>query len=130
MSKETAKKLIAELQTSEELKAKTAGITDKDELVKMAVEAGYDVTLEEMIEAEKEYKAEMAKKSDELSSDELENAAGGAFWRAEENKDGKEYHCFSCNLDYLDQKSNNDWCKKEYYCDAASNKSNCVNYIR
>ena len=40
MSKETAKKLIAEMQTNEELKAKTAGITDKDALVKMAVEAG------------------------------------------------------------------------------------------
>ena len=44
MSKESAKKLISELQTNEELKAKIAGITDPAELTKKAVEAGYDVT--------------------------------------------------------------------------------------
>jgi len=37
MSKETAKKLIAELQTNEELKAKIAGITAPAEMVKKAV---------------------------------------------------------------------------------------------
>ena len=62
MSKETAKKLIAELQTNEELKAKIAGITEPAEMVKAAVEAGYDVTLEDLLEAEKEYRAETAKK--------------------------------------------------------------------
>jgi len=45
MSKETAKKLIAELQTNEDLKAKVAGITDPTELLKIANEAGYDVTI-------------------------------------------------------------------------------------
>ena len=57
MSKETAKKLLTELQTSEELQAKIRGITDPVELAKKAVEAGYDVTLEELIEAEKELRA-------------------------------------------------------------------------
>ena len=117
MSKETAKKLIAELQTNEELKAKTAGITDKDELVKMAVEAGYDVTLEEMTEAEKEFRAEMAKKSDELSAEELEGAAGGGGWSSEEDPDGNEYGCAICNLGYDDQKEYGDWCKQSHYCD-------------
>jgi len=46
MSKETARKLIAELQTSEELRAKIEGITDPEALAKKAVEAGYDVTIE------------------------------------------------------------------------------------
>ena len=89
MSKEIAKKLIAELQTNEDLKAKIAGITDPAEMAKKSVEAGYDVTLAELVEAEKEYRAETAKKSDELSADELEGAAGGGFWHGENNKDEK-----------------------------------------
>ena len=116
MSKETAKKLIAEMQTNEELRAKTAGITDENELVKMANEAGFDVTLEEMTEAESEYRAEQAAKTDELSADELETAAGGKYWQAEERSNGKEYGCYICNLDYNDQKNKGDWCKKEFYC--------------
>ena len=120
MSKETAKKLIAEMQTSEELKAKIAGITDKDELVKMANEAGFDVTIEEMIEAEHEYRAELAAKNDELTADELEAAAGGKYWQGEERADGKEYGCATCNLGYDSQRDSGDWCKKTYYCSAVS----------
>lgn len=63
MSKETAKKLIAELQTNDELKAKVQGITDPVQLVKAAVEAGFDVTAEEMTEAEKEFRAEQVRKT-------------------------------------------------------------------
>ena len=117
MSKETAKKLIAELQTNEELAGKVAGITDPAEMVKKAVEAGYDVTLEEMTEAEKEFRAEMAKKSDELSAEELEGAAGGGIWFSEEDPDGNEYGCAICNLGYDDQKEYGDWCKQSHYCD-------------
>ena len=116
MSKETAKKLIAELQTNEELKAKIAGLTDREEMVKKAVEAGYDVTAEEMIEAEKEYRSEMAKKADELSEDELEGAAGGGWWQSEYNAEGKEYNCAVCNLYKRDQVEHNDWCQKEHFC--------------
>ena len=117
MSKEIAKKLITELQTNTELKAKIAGIEDKDELVKIAVQNGYDVTLEEMLEAEKEFRAEMAQKSDELSAEELEGAAGGSVWTSEEDPDGNEYGCAVCNLKYDDQKKYGDWCKQAHYCD-------------
>ena len=116
MSKETAKKLIAELQTNEELKAKIAGITDPAEMVKTAVQNGYYVTVEEMIEAEREYRAEMAKKADELSADELEGAAGGTWWFNDKNKDGKEFACGYCELDYDYQKKHNEWCKDNYWC--------------
>ena len=126
MSKETAKKLIAELQTNEELRAKIADITDQSEMVKKAVEAGYDVTLEEMTEAEKEYKAELVQKSDELTADELEGAAGGKWWLSEENKDGKEFHCHLCNLTYEDQQKSDEWCKENYWC--ASNNKNRYDY--
>ena len=116
MSKEIAKKLIAELQTNEELKAKIAGITDPAEMVKTAVQNGYDVTVEEMIEAEREYRAETAKKSDELSADELEGAAGGTWWLNDKNKDGKEFNCDYCDLDYEYQKEHNEWCRYHYWC--------------
>ena len=117
MSKETAKKLIAEMQTNEELKAKIAGITDPAEMVKKAASAGYDVTLGEMLEAEKEYRAEMAKRADELSADELEGAAGGILWSSEENKDGKEFNCIYCNLSEEYQVDNKEWCNKVYTCE-------------
>ncbi len=117
MSKETAKKLIAELQENEELKAKIAGITDPAEMVKKAASAGYDVTLGEMLEAEKEYRAEMAKRADELSADELEGAAGGILWSSEENKDGKEFNCIYCNLSEEYQVDNKEWCNKVYTCE-------------
>ena len=116
MSKETAKKLIAELQENEELKAKIAGITDPAEMVKKAVEAGYDVTLEEMIGAEREFRAETAEKSDELTAGELEGAAGGMFWISDNNKEGKEFDCFSCYLDFDYHKENDEWCHNKYYC--------------
>jgi len=117
MSKETAKKLIAEMQTNEELKANIAGITDPAEMVKKAASAGYDVTLGEMLEAEKEYRAEMAKRADELSADELEGAAGGILWSSEENKDGKEFNCIYCNLSEEYQVDNKEWCNKVYTCE-------------
>ena len=121
MSKEAAVKLTAELQTNEGLKAKIEGVTDKNELVRIANEAGYDVTLDEMIEAEREYKAGVASKtdgvSDELSSEELESAAGGSVWMNDNGKDGHELFCIASyhGWDYSHQK--NDYCTNQYHVD-------------
>ena len=94
MSKESAKKLIAELQTNEELMAKIAGITDIAELTKKAVEAGYDVTEADLIEADREFRTAQAERTDEkLSIDELEAAAGGRCWNGEDAPDGHEMGC-------------------------------------
>ncbi|MBO6228987.1 MAG: Nif11-like leader peptide family natural product precursor [Ruminiclostridium sp.] len=126
MSKEIAKKLIAELQTNTELKAKIAGIEDKDELVKIAVQNGYDVTVEEMLEAEREFKEQIAQKTDaqsvELSADELESAAGGAHWQGEDAPDGKELGCEICNYKYDEMKEKNYWCKNDWYCNGTRGK--------
>ena len=126
MSKEIAEKLIAELQTNEELKAKIAGIEDKDELVKIAVQNGYDVTVEEMLEAEREFKEQIAQKTDaqsvELSADELETAAGGAHWQGENAPDGKELGCEICNYKYGEMKEKNYWCKNDWYCNGTRGK--------
>lgn len=63
MSKENAKKFFSELQTNEELKAKVQS-TDPAEIVKIAADAGYNITNEELIEAEKELRKEQAAKTD------------------------------------------------------------------
>ncbi len=56
MSKETARKFISELETNEELRAKVYALKEPAEIAKTAAEKGFDVTLDELIEAEKEYK--------------------------------------------------------------------------
>ena len=121
MSKEIAKKLIAELQENEELKAKIAGINDPAEMVKKAVEAGYDVTLEEMTEAEKEFRAELAQKSDELTAEELEAAAGGLYddLLNDDAPDGHELFCIASYHDTGYSEDNNIWCTKQmkYFSD-------------
>ena len=122
MSKETEKKLINELQTNEELKAKVKGITDPAQLLKIAVDAGYDVTVEEMIEAEKEKRAEQARNTDEkLSLDDLEAAAGGVSGNGETASDGHE---MGCDVSYHWRgysEEHNEWCNNEFYI--SDNKS-------
>lgn len=116
MSKETAKKLMAELETNEELKAKVNGITDPEQLLKIAVDAGYDVTAEELIEADRERRAEQAKNTDEkLSLDDLEGAAGGRTWEGEDASDGHEMGCTACYHGKSYSEENNEWCQKIYY---------------
>lgn len=128
MSKENAKKLIAELQTNEELKAKIAGITDIAELTKKAVESGYDVTEAELIEAEKEERAAQAENTDEkLSLDDLDAVAGGVLWCDEEAPDGHEINCIISYHGESWCEENDTWCTHSYYCrssawDKARNK--------
>ena len=127
MSKEIAKKLIAELQTNEELKIHTSVITDKNELVKKLNDSGYDVTLDELIEADREYKAETAAKTDaardELSLDELESAAGGDFWVNDNGKDGHELFCIVSYHGWEYSREENDWCTRNDEIDRVTRQS-------
>ena len=117
MSKEIAKKLITELETNEELKAKVNGITDPEELLKTAVASGYDVTMEELIDAEKAYKMDKAAETDEkLSFDDLEDVAGGYHWTGEDAPDGHEMGCEICYHKGGWAKENDTWCSKTFYC--------------
>ena len=121
MSKEIAKKLIAELQTNEELKAKIAGITDPAEMAKKAVENGYEVTVEELIEAEKKYRVEVVTRTDELTAEELEAAAGGLYddLLNDDAPDGHELFCIASYHDTGYSEDNNIWCTKQmkYFSD-------------
>ena len=79
MSMENAKKLLKELKENKDMQAKIAGIKAPEELVKIASEAGYNVTVEDLEQADKQLRAEQAEKN-ELGAEELEKAAGGAIW--------------------------------------------------
>ena len=116
MSKETAKKLIAELVTNEEIKAKVAGITDPEELLKIAKESGYDVTMEELIEAERAIRRDKAAETDEkLSFDDLEDVAGGRA-EGETAPDGHEMGCYGSYHQSGYSEENDIWCSSYYYC--------------
>jgi predicted ribosomally synthesized peptide with nif11-like leader len=126
MSKESAKKLIAELQTNEDLKAKVAGITDPAELLKIANESGYDVTMEELTEAEREYKRDKAAETDEkLSFDDLEGVAGGGLWTGDDAPDGHEMGCAISYHGTDWQIENNIWCTKYWYCQKSLYSTDC-----
>ena len=73
----------------------TEGLSDTPaDIVKAAVEAGYNVTEAELAEAEQELRKQVAEKTDaELSADELEGAAGGIFWLGDDGEDGHEKTC-------------------------------------
>jgi predicted ribosomally synthesized peptide with nif11-like leader len=116
MSKESAKKLIIELETNGELKAKVQGVNDPAELLKIAVDSGYDVTMEEIIEADRALRREKAAETDEkLSFDDLEDVAGGLYWYSDEAPDGHE---MACAISYHARgycEENNVWCTREHY---------------
>ena len=79
MSMENAKKLLKELKENKDMQAKIAGIKAPEELVKIASEAGYNVTVEDLEQADKQLRAEQAENT-ELGAEEPEKAAGGAIW--------------------------------------------------
>ena len=108
MSKESAKEFALAALEDDELRERTAKI-EPEKVVAVAKELGYDFTAEEL--------AGVINEDMELSADDLEGAAGGRFWAAEERSDGKEYNCNVCNLKYDDQKEKGDWCKRQSYCE-------------
>ena len=129
MSKEIAKKLISELETNEELGAKVAGVTDPNELLKIANESGYEVTMEELIDAEKAYRKAKALETDKkLSLDDLENVAGGFVWLAEDAPDGHEIGCEMSyhKKGYCEETGN--YCYRHWYC--RSSARDCLHVLR
>ena len=120
MSKENAKKLFEELQTREDLKAKVQSTADPADMVKIAADAGYDVTLEELVEVDRDFRRSQAAKTDEtvkeLSLDELEGVAGGLYWESEDAPDGHEMGCMVAYHHYGYQLENQVWCENAHWC--------------
>ena len=120
MSKENARRFFEELKTNETLKAKVSAVTDPSELVKLAEEMGLYASQEELAKADRAIRAAQAEKTAEtereLSAEELENAAGGALWQAEDAPDGFEMGCMLVFHGFSYQKEHNIWCADMYYC--------------
>lgn len=119
---EFTKKLIEDIQTNEELMAKCSSTNDPEELTKILNDAGYDVTKEEILTAEKEIKSQISKSSDEsieiLSADKFEEVVGGWF-DLEEAPDG---HDIGCVLTYHGEgwcRDNNTYCRNTYFCNGS-----------
>ena len=120
MSKENAQKLFAELKTNKELREKIQSYDTTADIVKAAVEAGYNVTEAELAEAEQELRKQVAQRTDaqseELSPDKLENAAGGMLFFGETAPDGHEMGCFMLYHYEGWQLRNNISCKDKFFC--------------
>ena len=101
MSVENAKKFQKDLKENEELKKKfeeemaAEGVTsekDTKAIVKIAQKLGYDVTEEEFNNVKSGNIESM--KNGELSEEELDNVAGGAFFCGPDAPDGHEVGCW------------------------------------
>ena len=60
------------------------------EVVEIAKELGFDMTVEELEEAMKALRQAAMQETKELSLEEMDQAAGGTFWGGEDAPDGHE----------------------------------------
>ena len=78
------------------------------------------MTADELIEAEKEFRKELAEKNDaqakKISLDDLDSVAGGTCWEGEDAPDGHEMGCNVCYHYYDYSKETGNWCKNKYFC--------------
>ena len=132
MSLDQAKKFLIQVMKEPALRER---ITDMEpsEAAASAEELGFELTVEELLEAEKEFRAERSTESPvELEPDELDHVAGGGgtiggslhtdpsmLWRGEDAPDGHEMGCVLTYHNAAWQEKNNIWCQKEFYCNGA-----------
>ena len=99
------------------LRARTAE-KEPVEVVAIARELGFDVTAEELVQAEQALKnaAGNAEKPVELNVNDMDKVVGGSCFLGEDAPDGHEMGCIAFYHHYNYQKENNIWCNKSYYC--------------
>ena len=106
---------------------------DVEGIIRYCAEAakrlGFDLTEEEIREGFQAVETERRKKTadasgeiEDLSDDEIENAAGGVLWDGEDAPDGHEMGCFWTYHGYDWQEENGIWCRLEYWCNANNMK--------
>jgi len=86
------------------------------EVVEIAKELGFDMTVEELEEAMKALRQAAMQETKELSLEEMDQAAGGTFWGGEDAPDGHEMGCALTWHGYSWSKEKNIWCNKSFYC--------------
>lgn len=117
MKPEKAKEFLELVIKDETLRSRLAE-KGPDEAAAIARELGFDVTAEELTQAEKELRKlpQDCENPEQLSPDDLDTVAGGGLWRGEDAPDGHE---MGCNLTYHGydwSRSTGNWCVNMYYC--------------
>ncbi len=119
MENSKAAEFLNKVLSDEKLKAQLADKTPA-QTVELAAELGYEVTEEELIAAEKELRKQNSPEVVELDLDDMDKAAGGKMWLAENASDGHEMGCILFYHDHQYSMQHNEWCKSEYFGKAVS----------
>ena len=129
MANEKVTKLVKELQENATLREKIAAMNNPEDMLKLAKDSGFDVTMEELEEVDKALREAKAEETDEiaLSFDDVENVAGGMV--AVEGEDASDGHEIGCEASYHGYKGcveNDEWCKTLLYCTSGNVRPTCV----
>lgn len=119
MAMENVMKLYEELQKNKELQAKINSAETLEAIAAIALEAGFDVSAEDLKAGEQKIRNNVAKSTDEqitrLSMSELDSVAGGDLGNSEDAPDGHEMGCFLTWHGLQWQLDNNIECKESHY---------------
>ena len=117
MALENAKMFLNQIMKDKALRARVAGKAP-DGVAVIAKELGFDVTAEELKQAEQDLRipSTTGEKPVEMNLDDMDKVAGGAAFMGEDAPDGHEMGCLWAYHHYNYQKENNIWCQKAYYC--------------
>lgn len=114
MAYEDAKNYLEKAIKDEELRTRLEG-KEPDEAAVMAKELGFDVSAEEIVQAERDLRISSTEVNIELSPEDLDKAAGGYWWAADDSPiDGHELFCIFTWHDSSWSKEHDDWCTKNY----------------
>ncbi|MBR6982787.1 MAG: Nif11-like leader peptide family natural product precursor [Ruminococcus sp.] len=119
MANKKAEEFMNKVLSDEKLKAQLADKSSA-QAAKVAAELGYSVTAEEIAAAEKELRKQNSPEVVELDLDDMDKAAGGKMWLAENASDGHEMGCILFYHDHQYSMQHNEWCKSEYFGKAVS----------
>ena len=119
MANNKAEEFMNKVLSDETLKAQLADKSSA-QAAEVAAELGYNVTAEEIAAAEKELRKQNSPEVVELDLDDMDKAAGGKMWLAENASDGHEMGCILFYHDHQYSMQHNEWCKSEYFVKAVS----------
>ena len=119
MANNKAAEFLNKVLSDETLKAQLADKSSA-QAAEVAAELGYNVTAEEIAAAEKELRKQNSPEVVELDLDDMDKAAGGKMWLAENASDGHEMGCILFYHDHQYSMQHNEWCKSEYFGKAVS----------
>ncbi|MBQ1535150.1 MAG: Nif11-like leader peptide family natural product precursor [Ruminococcus sp.] len=119
MANNKAEEFMNKVLSDETLKAQLADKSSA-QAAEVAAELGYNVTAEEIAAAEKELRKQNSPEVVELDLDDMDKAAGGKMWLAENASDGHEMGCILFYHDHQYSMQHNEWCKSEYFGKAVS----------